>query len=555
MHGIETQSSGKTLNYFEIDGHPLNEKNPKWLYDDYVKFIRYSEWQIGLTGLGVLGFITNHSYIDNPTFRGMRQSLLSDFHKIWLLDLHGSIKKRGKALKSKADENVFDIQQGVAIIIATSTMLKECRILKSDIIGLRKDKYGFLSQGSINTTEWQQVYPASPFYLFLPEDKDLRNEFLKFPSIKRIMPVNVLGFQTHRDHFAIAFERETILSRFSLLRDSKLSDIEIKEHFGLSDNRDWSVHTARRYLRGDNNWKDRIIQCLYRPFDTRWCYFGIAAMDYPRRELINHVAGKENICLLVPRQISSSTWQHASLSRTVAESCLISNKTKEGNYNFPLYLYLQKDLLSSLSSNRVNISNEFLFELAKVINQPLEPITGLPKGLTPEDIFQYIYAVLYSPNYRNRYNEFLKIDFPRIPLTSSLELFRVLSRLGGELVSLHLMESPRLNTSITIFQGSAPSNKVEKITYSDQNVWVDKGQTEGFQGIPKNVWDSYIGSYQICDKWLKDRRGRVLSEEDITHYQKIFVALNETIRLTGEIDQVIEEHGGWPGAFVSEAKD
>ncbi len=167
----------------------------------------------------------------------------------------------------------------------------------------------------------------------------------------------------------------------------------------------------------------------------------------------------------------------------------------------------------------------------------------------PRIIFDYAYAVFHSPTYRSRYAEFLKTDFPRLPLTSSLDLFRALAGLGGELVALHLMESPALDRHLTTYTGPAPP-AVEKVSYARETVWLDKAQTRGLRGVPEDVWNFRLGGYQVCHKWLKDRKGRVLSPEDITHYHRIVVALHETIRLMGEIDAVIEQHGGWPGAFA-----
>ena len=177
-------------------------------------------------------------------------------------------------------------------------------------------------------------------------------------------------------------------------------------------------------------------------------------------------------------------------------------------------------------------------------------VHGLPDGLTPEDIFNYAYSVFHSPVYRTRYAEFLKIDFPRIPLTGSLELFRAMAKLGGELAALHLLESPMLARPITEFIGSRHP-EVEKISWLNNTVWIDKVQTTGFRGVPEEVWNFHVGGYQVCEKWFKDRKGRVLSSDDIKHYQKIVVAISETIRLMANIDEVIEEYGGWPGAFAT----
>jgi predicted helicase len=241
------------------------------------------------------------------------------------------------------------------------------------------------------------------------------------------------------------------------------------------------------------------------------------------------------------------------VTATLADKSVVSSRDNASG--FPLYLYDEEGELGlSEKAGRPNLSPEFLRQLALKLNFSPVGSLGLPDGLTPEDIFHYAYGVLHSPGYRRRYAEFLKIDFPRLPLTSSLDLFRALAKLGGELVALHLMESPKLNKPMTKWRGEAPSGEVEKVAYADETVWIDKAKTEGFRGVPEAVWNFHVGGYQVCEKWLKDRKGRQLSADDIAHYQKIVVALAETIRLMAEIDKTIDTHGGWPGTFITDPK-
>jgi predicted helicase len=531
--------------YYSVDGAPLGERNPKWLQDDYVKFIRLGQELMRRSGVGVFGFITNHGYIDNPTFRGMRQSLLRDFTRFHALDLHGNTKKEERSPDGSADGNVFDIQQGVAVLVATKTSHGEHSSSHCDLFGTREVKYKALAIASVSTLDWNQLAPSSPFYLLHPQNIDVRAEYDAYVRITDVLPVNVLGFQTHRDHFAIDSTEAGMRERIGLFRAKELSDAAAKERFEIKDADGWNVHEARTKLRADRNWEAHFTKCLYRPFDTRWCYFNGVAMDRPRRELLNHVVHRENICLLVPRQIGVLPWQHVCVSRLVAESCVVSTKTKEQNYNFPLWTFPESDGLAFSTERRLNLAPSIIRGLGDALGLQIHKQTGLPAGLTPEDIFHYAYAVFHSPGYRSRYAEFLKIDFPRLPLTGNLELFRALARLGGALTALHLLESPQLAQPITEYIGGR-SPEVEKPTWSNNTVWVDKAQTTGFRGVPEAVWNFHIGGYQVCAKWLKDRKGRTLSAEDIAHYQKIVVALSETIRLMAEIDEVIEKHGGWP---------
>ena len=259
-----------------------------------------------------------------------------------------------------------------------------------------------------------------------------------------------------------------------------------------------------------------------------------------------------NVAFHVCRQSVSEAWAHILVARGLIDDCYVSNKSRERGYAHPLYLYESDGGLAFGSHGEPNFAPAFLRQMASALNLPQAKPHNLPRGLTPEDIFHYAYAVLHSPGYRSRYAEFLKIDFPRLPLTGNLELFRALARLGGELTALHLLESPKLAQPITAFIGGRHP-EVEKISWSRNTVWVDKAQTTGFQGVREDVWNFHIGGYQVCEKWLKDRKGRTLSKDDIAHYQKIVVALSETIRLMKEIDEVIEQHGGWPGAFAQPA--
>jgi len=571
---------GKLIqDYYSVDGQPLGEKNPKWLQDDYVKFIRWGQWRIERTGGGILAFITNHGYLDNPTFRGMRQSLMNAFTEIYVLDLHGNTKKKERAPDGSPDENVFDIQQGVTlgIFVKESGKAGPAKVFHGDLWGVREGKYQRLFETDVVTTEWAELDPQSPLYLFIPQEKGLRDEYESGYKITNAMPVNVLGFQTHRDDFAVDFEKDSLRSRISDLRVHGKSDDDLRQLYGLRDNRDWQLPVARKQVQADKHWERGLVRCLYRPLDWRHCYFSTVAMDYPRRELLDHVAGRENICLLVPRQLGTVGWRHVAVSRDVAESCVVSTKTKEQNYNFPLYLYAIQSEESSgqrrlpehestLGGRKPNLSPEFIADFEKRLGLPFVPDGkgDLKKTFGPEDIFNYIYAVFHSPTYRTRYAESLKSDFPRVPLTSDVNLFRSLCGLGAELVAMHLLESPKLQKPIARYPVKG-SNVVEKgfpkylapgepepgtgKALKEGRVYINKGDSEAktggqyFEGIPHEVWNFHIGGYQVSEKWLKDRRGRTLTYDDQMHYCKVVTALSETIRLIAEIDAAIPQ---WP---------
>jgi predicted helicase len=416
-------------------------------------------------------------------------------------------------------------------------------------------KYHWLWQNDVSTTEWQTLAPQSPFYLFVPQNADLRSEYEQGWKVTDIMPVNVLGFQTHRDHFAVDIDPENLRIRIAQLRDASRTDDEIRTDNNLRDNRDWQLAVARKQIRGDAEWESDIIECLYRPFDKRFCYFSTVAMDYPRRELLDHVANKANLCLNVVRQTKMETWQHAVVSNTPAPAVYV--ELKDGSNLFPLYLYpthSKRNLFEieepTGDSRQSNLSRSFVGLFAEKLKMDfVEDGKGdRQHSFGPEDVFDYLYAVFHSPTYRSRYAEFLKIDFPRLPLTSNADLFRALCRIGSQLVALHLMEkhAPAF-TSYPV----AGDNMVENVRYTEPGHLADKGRVwinkvQYFDDVPPAVWSFHVGGYQVCQKWLKDRKGRQLTYDDLTHYRHVVAALAETMRLMAEIDAAIEHHGGWP---------
>lgn len=319
----------------------------------------------------------------------------------------------------------------------------------------------------------------------------------------------------------------------------------MKARYDLTDNRDWNVKAARKALAADPKWKRNVLACLYRPFDKRWCYFSQVAMDYPRRELIDHVAGRENLCLLLPRQISFLPWRHAAVSTLVAESCTVSNKTKEQNYNFPLYLYPESGGLALQSVRRANISDAFMRRIGAQLTRA---------DLKPETILAYIYAVLHSPTYRSRYAEFLKMDFPKIPLPASDGLYAEIARVGTALIMDHLAHEKGERPSQSSAKPIGNRHVISTVKWSEGKVWLDKNASVGFAGISRDVWEFQVGSYQVCEKWLKDRKGQTLSPDDVDQYRSLVGTIARTIKQMEVVDAVIARHGGWPGAFATKGE-
>ena len=564
-----------TSSYYRVDGAPLGERKV-WLQDDYVKFIRLSQWLLDGTGAGVHAYISNHGYLDNPTFRGMRWSLTQSFRRIRVLDLHGNLKKKEAPPAGGRDVNVFDIQQGVAIGFFAKAAAGRS-VCHADLWGERASKYKWLLEHGFGDTHWAQLEPAPSFYLFEPFDGAGTDGYSDWPAINEVMPVNVTGVVTARDGFVIDFDREALRGRIADLRSKSLSDDAIRKKYFVGkgskkyppgDSRGWKLPAARRKIREDDQWDERYATVLYRPFDIREMYYVPWMVDWPRTEAMPHLLAGENVGLITTRQ-TKDEWG------ALATSNIIAHKTCSAydiNTFFPLYLYpgvgkADGSLFSRWAKGKdgrtPNLDSGFVEQIAAATELRFvsDGRGDFRKTFGPEDVLAWIYAVFHSPRYRERYKAPLKLDFPRVPLPGSAELFRKLAAAGHELLVLHVLESLKLDEFIITYTGPQKP-EVGRVGWSDGTVWLDAGKTNareghratkpgtiGFQGVPEDVWDFQIGGYQVCHKWLKDRNGRTLSDEDIAHYQKSVVAISKTIRIMAEIDEVIEAHGGWPGVF------
>ena len=546
-------------NYFEVDGGPLNERNPKWLNDDYVKFIRLASWQIERTGRGVLGFITNHSYLDNPTFRGMRESLAATFPRAHLLDLHGNAKKKDRAPDGGKDENVFDIQQGVAIGLFTCPPVEPRRFSRAynhaDVWGVREQadgtgKYDRLVASDAASTEWQALSPKPPLRLFVPRDDALHDEYEAGAPISDIFPVNSVGIVTARDKLAIQWTAEDM---GRIAEDFAARGTEAARTFYDlgKDARDWQVQLAQEDVRRRDG---RISPVLYRPFDRRFTYYTGKSRGFicrPRPAVMRHMLAGPNLGLIATRQASvDSGYSHVLASRFLVDNrCVYSSRGIM--FLMPLYVYPTKEHFGS--AHEPNLGRDFIKAVSSAIGLEFTPdgAGNLDTSFGPEDVFHYLYAVLHSPEYRRRYADFLKSDFPRISLPAHRAVFSALIIPGARLVSLHLMEAD--NRRIAPAFPRTGSNQVDQVRYAPPGsglpgcVWINREQY--FESVEPEIWASTIGGYRPAEKWLKDRKGRTLSEDDIDHYRKIVAALTDTRRLMTEIDEVIGKHGGWPGAF------
>ena len=549
--------------YTQVDGKPIQESHAgqfsRNLNDDYIKFISITQRAIKKSGLGVSGLITNHSFLDGPTLRGLRKSLLNGASHIWLVDLHGNsrYKQQGQP-PGMPDENVFDIQQGVAISLCVKLpeATEEFDAFYHASWGTRRSKEKWLAEHCVLSHNWQKIFPTFDHYLFIPHNSSLKEEFEAWPSLPKMMPVYSAGYITARDKFVIDFNKNSVTKRISAFNASLQDDASLLKEFNVSAKKGWNVSRARSTLK-HKKISQHVIRTNYRPFDSRWIFFDETLVWSPAWITTKHVIKNPSNLTLLATRTTKDKWD-VWVARTVSSHKAMS--AAETNSVFPLYLIKDFDALlkNQPRDNRINYSVPFLESLASRLNLDHGGTYGLPTGLMPEDIFYYAYGVFCSPGYRSRYSELLRFDFPRLPLARDLELFRALARLGGDLVALHLMESSKLENPTTVYKGKK-NPVIRCIGWFEDSVWLDSTKTRGgiaispgtncFCGVPKEVWDFYVGGYQACHKWLKDRKDCSLSSNDIVHFQKVVAAISETIRITGEIDEVIENYGGWPNAF------
>ncbi|SKB13435.1 Adenine specific DNA methyltransferase [Planktothrix sp. PCC 11201] len=524
----------------------LKEQNSKFINDDYVKFLRYGQHFIEKNGSGVLAFINPHGFLDNPTFRGMRWNLLKTYDKIYTIDLHGNAKKKETAPDGSADVNVFDIEQGVSINIFVKTGKKKAnelgKVFHYDLFGKRELKYDFIAENSLKSISFNDFTPFKNSFLFKRIDETKLLKYNEGINPVNLFQVNVMGFQTHRDEFAIDFEMNEIKKRAKDLINKELSNEDIFKKYPISDNRDWKLAKARTEIQSDIDWEKKAIHCGYRPFDNRPCYFSYVMMDYPRKELIQNVLGKENLLIGIGRQglaIGDIEW----CLTTVSKNPVDANMFRRGGVNlFPLYLYPEtngQQIIWQTPEKTPNLNTEIVKQIAKKLGLTFTNEKETTENtFAPLDILDYIYAVLHSPNYREKYKEFLKIDFPRVPYPKDQNTFWQLVKLGGEIRQIHLLESPTVEKYITQYPIDG-DNIVTKPKYQDGKVYINN--TQYFNSVPEIAYNFYIGGYQPAQKWLKDRKDRKLEIEDIFHYQKIIVALMETDRLMKEIDKIAIE--------------
>jgi predicted helicase len=522
----------------------LKEQNSKFINDDYVKFLRYGQHFIEKNGSGILAFINPHGYLDNPTFRGMRWNLLKTYDKIYTIDLHGNAKKKETAPDGSADINVFDIEQGVSINFFIKTGNKKPnelgQVFHYDLYGKRELKYDFLLENSVKTTQYQKLENIAPHYFFTPKDFDEKKTYDKGFHLLELFLENSLGVLSKNDDVAISFDKSTLKERIENF--TTLTESEVKKTYNIKDDsRDWILSKAMQDLK-ENYKAENYKHITYRPFDNRWTFFtgkpkGFFA--YSQNRIMRNLKGGNNYALISGRQgqaVGNMQWNLSFISNTISDQNIYY---RGGGSVFPLYINPEtngQQTIGQTAERTPNLNTEIVKQLAKKVGLTFTTEKETTKDtFAPIDILDYIYAVLHSPTYREKYKEFLKIDFPKIPYPKNKDTFWQLVKLGGTIRQIHLLESPTVEKYITQYPIDG-NNEVGKTKYQDGKVYINV--TQYFANVPQIAWDFYIGGYQPAQKWLKDRKERTLEFDDILHYQKIIVALSETDRLMKEIEKI-----------------
>ena len=588
------------------NGKIEKEKNPKWLLDDYVKFIRFAEMKLNKQKEGgIFGFISNNSFLDNPTFRGMRYSLLKSFDKIYILDLHGNVRKKEISPDGSKDENVFDIMQGVSINIFvrySNSSLRErsrsnpnkidchaskearndniysnsdnsnlAKVYHYDLFGKREDKYKFLFDNNLDNIEWKELKFEAPFFLFIPQNEIIKSEYDRGISVKDMFRISGVGITTAHDDFVIDADKEKLLQKFNDFKNSYPNADELHKKFNVAKKDGWDILKGWKNIQEDNDLNKYIQKIAYRPFDTRYIFYEDKLVWRCVRDIMVHFSpslrrqslkqsneienidchadksarNDNNIGLVCSRQVISQSFNHSFITEMVMEMCYISNKTKEGNYIFPLYIYDTENVRKILREeneevggmfedikhfeNKVRIEN-FTPKFRKFINEKYGEIK-------PEEILGYIYAILFHKEYRKKYLDFLKIDFPKIPFVKSKEDFLKFAKLGEELYNLHLGNLKiQKEVGEPMFKDNQNKNeKIVKAIYNENEKDLFVNESLYFKNVDKEVWEYKIGGYQVLDKYLKSHKNENI---DYEHFENVIKILTRSIEIEAEISEL-----------------
>ncbi len=523
--------------------YKLDEKNPKWLLDDYVKFMRFAQNKIESLGHGLFGFISNNAFLDNPTFRGLRRSLLECYDELYILNLHGNARKKEKTPQGAKDENVFNIMQGVSInLFVKKAQTTKQKIHYYDVYGQRAEKYAFLAQNDLNSIEWLELTPREPFYLLIPQETPLLEEYEQGFSVQEMFQVGGTGICSKRDHVVFHKDKENLLK---LLKDfSTLEPSELRRKYDIGDDsRDWRLNNAIKEVKTNiKRLEEYIVSCQYRPFDYRWTYYtpnSRTFLAYPVYDVFKHMLPpptnpktpnqtRKNVVLNTPRQLKNNdkSWTQCFISSRINDQGLSSGGNGAG-VNYPLYQFRDPNYTE-------NFTPEFRSFIDKHYSHPFEPL----------EVLGYIYALLYSPNYRKRYEDFLKADYPKILFTNNKDLFRALSLLGIELIGLHVLNKESLNHSFEKLKDATIGESYYKEAHDciikkpshnelEQRLYIN--HSAYFNGVSQEIHDYRIGGYCVLDKYLKSHKGEPCDFDHVTNIIKVIARTIEIQKTLGSL--------------------
>ncbi|WQX54751.1 N-6 DNA methylase [Helicobacter pylori] len=517
------------------------EKNPKWLLDDYVKFMRFAQNKIESLGHGLFGFISNNAFLDNPTFRGLRRSLLECYDELYILNLHGNARKKEETPQGAKDENVFNIMQGVSInLFVKKAQTTKQKIYYYDVYGQRAEKYAFLAQNDLNSINWLELAPREPFYLLIPQKTPLLEEYEQGFSVQDMFQVGGTGICSKRDHVVFHKDKESLLK---LLKDfSTLEPSELRRKYDIGDDsRDWRLNNAIKEVKTNiKRLEEYIVSCQYRPFDYRWTYYtpnSRTFLAYPVYDVFKHMLPpptnpktpnqtRKNVALNTPRQLKNNdkSWTQCFISSSINDQGLSSGGNGAG-VNYPLYQFRDPNYTE-------NFTPEFRSFIDKHYSHPFEPL----------EVLGYIYALLYSPNYRKRYEEFLKADYPKILFTNNKDLFRALSLLGIELIGLHVLNQESLNHSFNKLKDATIGESYYKEAHdriikkpshneSEQRLYIN--HSAYFSGVSEEIYNYMIGGYGVLDKYLKSHKNEPCNFDHVSNIIKVIARTIEIQKTLG----------------------
>ena len=548
-YAISSSNKGKWIQNLLVDyKKDLNERKIN-IDDDYIKFIRYGQHYIEKNGEGILAYISSNSFLDGVTHRQMRKNLLETFDDIYIIDLHGNAKKKEISPDGTVDQNVFDIMTGVSINIFVKSKKKKGKTLgkvfHTDVYGKRELKYDYLSNNNFNSISWNTINYQKPYYFFVPKDFSKEKTYQKGISLEELFGNKNTGIQTKNDSLTIQFSKEKILALEHDFQNLNIDDLRNK--YGVKDGT-WKLENAKKDILSG---KYSHIKILVKAFDNRYTLLNQKSSGFlgrPRYGTMKHMVSGDNLALLLSRQNKSNTID----SFFITDSCseMKSAERTIQSYHFPLYLYPENNGQQQIGLNNKrtpNLNLEIINEISKKIDLTFTSEKEATENtFAPIDILDYIYAILYSPTFRNKYKEFLKIDFAKIPFPNNKKTFWKLVNLGREMREIHLFKSNKLEDYITSYPENGENKVTRKLSKTDigyepidktrGKVWINDEQY--FDNVPLTAWEFYIGGYQPAQKWLKDRKDRILEFDDILHYQKIIVAITETGRIMKEIDEI-----------------